>query len=170
MNSKGSISKTTYEYQPLQVIIRSYGDGTTVSDIDTVLLNSLGLATSYHNSNFTWDSSGHLTMNDNEFDGYTNTWDSQENLIEKVDQNVSLNGTHIRQYTYLLDKLDFRIAVPYFFQGTCSKNLIYNRTDIYSGSGDTITSLYTYEFDEKGRVVKESVDNDNVVRHFTYYD
>jgi len=130
-------------------------------------LNAQGLVTSVTGdaSVLTYDSEGHLLLRDNgatDKDIYTY---SNGNKIKEI--SVGSSSSDTTTYTYLTDKTELRNR-GMSFMGKGSKNLLSTETRNPGAS----VRVYTYEYDSKGRVSKETTVEPfyNGVQTFTYFD
>ncbi len=92
--------------------------------------------------------------------------------------NISMNYVHDTTwftYTYYPDKLENRTKGLRAFLGSGNRNLMKSEHIVSTAAG-TVNSEYSYEFDAKGRVIKEtriftsSLGTTPVVTTYTYFD
>lgn len=165
-----------------QVTIQ-YGSGTvtwtesftdssgTASGTTIYSLNGQGYAVSDNGgTTYTYDSDGHLLSETSSSSSVEYTW-SGGNQVSNVNSDSTGAAQYTQTKTYLADKEDYR-DFGMAFLGKQSKNLINTVTDNYGAT--TYNATYTYEYDSKGRVSKETVayqgSSNPSVTTYTYQD
>lgn len=126
----------------------------TQSGTTIYTLNGQGLAASDNSGNtYTYNADGNQTMTSGSSGSFTYTWVGGNNTVETAaDSSGTVQGTTTK--TYLTDKVDYR-DYGLGFMGKPSKNLISSSASTWGGS--TQNATYTYEYDSKGRVSKETM-------------
>ncbi|MFN8310148.1 MAG: hypothetical protein U0T73_09325 [Chitinophagales bacterium] len=116
-----------------------------------------GLATSNSlNERFYYDAEGHLTK---KFSGNVAVFNAtyEDGNLKKQ----QMEGAVV-SYTYFTDKIDTRCLGDMPLNGKCSKNLVQTKT---TSAGVT---KYVYQFDDQGRVIRES--HSGIETGYTLYD
>ena len=161
--------KITIVWTSSKVVMNFYDStGTIIVEKDSAVLNAQGYISSNNGITFTYDSEGHRTgaTSTNETDVYT--W-SGGNCTSIVYTSAS-NPVETNSFNYLTDKTDYRSFGMEYIEGKGNKNLIGSDTDNKSGS--PVTTTYTYEYDSKGRVSKETKvsTGSTQINSYTYFD
>ncbi len=140
--------KYIFTYSVNSVISQYFSPATssTPSSFDTIFLNAQGQETGY---------SGHENIFSYDAEGYLISFYAGSTVVTRSYTNGNLttstyNGSSTT-CAYLNDKLEYRDYASIYFQGKGNKNLT-NVITLSSGSTDT----YTYEYDSKGRVTKQT--------------
>lgn len=164
--------RTTVSYSSTTMTVTNYDStGTNVADTYDYPLNAQGFVTSAFGSDLSFNSDGYL-IGSTESNGAmtTNTY-VDGNLTESTHTDSAYTSTST--YTYLTDKLELRDRGLKALYGESSKNLVSMINETNSNSSSTYSTNYTYEYDSKGRVTKEtrSANGQNQdVTTYTYFE
>ncbi len=149
-------------------------------DTISYLLNSHGyiIFDSAYNNALTYDTDWHIisrSLPNYLYEAYT-YYDG--NKISSISYNSDGSIDSQEAYTYLTDRLDYRDMGSNWRFGIGSKNLVNTIIKTFIANSNTDTTKFSYVFDSKGRVSKETINHSYSsgtpgpprVTEYTYFD